>query len=130
MRRRDISQWVLRIESRTTLNEQLGGALYDFIDSHAVVLFDGRRKSLLSCVRESTRMGDKTLQKVFRGETNKSDQYQRVECAIQEWLSTAERIRLFGILTDVRMSYYRDRGDEFLDEQRQKYRPKRKASPP
>ena len=44
MRRRDISQWVLRIESRTTLNEQLGGALYDFIDSHAGILSDDVRR--------------------------------------------------------------------------------------
>ena len=130
MRRRDISQWVLRIESRTTLNEQLGGALYDFIDSHAVILFDGRRKSLLSCVRESTGMNDITLKRIFKGNQDSLTQFSRVICAVHGWLSPAERAVFTKILSDTSSAYFMNYGDEFLDEQRQKYRPKRKASPP
>lgn len=130
MRYRNETQWVFETDHRLTINQQLGGVLYDYISSHTVRLSNGRSKLLMSCIRDDTGMSDPTLRSVFRGETDKMSHYLRVLCSVQEWLPANEYADLGRTFSEVMTTYFHTHGEEFLDEQRQCHRPRRKNLKP
>lgn len=123
-KKRNDALWVLEPSSRLTVNQQIGGMLYDFIDSYYVTSYGNRKKQLLSCIRYETRMSDRTLQNVFKGKSNSLTQYMRILVALRDWVHPTSFNALWKYLAEWFYMFCHVQGDEFLDQQAILNRPK------
>lgn len=125
-KRRDRTAWVIEPDSRTTINEMLGGLFYDFIDDQQITLSSRKIKQLLSCVREDTRMSDRTLKHVFKGETNSVTQLMRILVSVHSWLGKRGVELFMTAFCKWFLDFCDSQGEEFLEEQALLNRPKRR----
>jgi len=125
MKKIKINKWVLAKESRKTLSQLIGGDMFDYIVNKSFNQTDGTSKSLLSIIRDETHMGDRTLKHVFRGETHSEIQYERVLVAIKLLMTQSEFFKLAKCMVMDFFAYVDANGEEFLEEQRIKNRPRK-----
>lgn len=125
--RRDRTAWVLEPSSRLTINQLIGGALYDFIDSYPPIkLTTGTSRSLLTCIRETTSMSDRTLKRIFLGKSDSTIALLRIRYAIKDCIPNEKYHQLNMLIESVVEEYGDKEGATFLEEQARLNRPKRK----
>ena len=118
---------MLEPDSRLSINQKIGGELYDLIDMRNITLSNGRPKELLSCVREETHMNDRLLRRLFLGNNDSLNHYMRILVAFKEWTSLGDFEILWQRMGRLVVDFIDTYGESFLEEQIAFHKPKHKS---